>query len=126
MNEKNGEKTIAKVFENKMEYTRFVQFPSDDHFNGKSLIYQLELSSEDYCINKNTLVSIMKVHYNLSKRYFPVSIPNNFEKGISKETVFYPKLNYSFQLFENSYSKTSHETIHLSIKKEMSGEFTIE
>lgn len=126
MNEKKSEKTIAKVFENKLEYTRFVQFPSDDHFNGKSLIYQLELSNEDYLKNKDTLVSIMKVHYNLSERFFPVSISDNFGKCISTETVFYPKLNYSFFLFENSYSKTPHETIHLSIKKEKSGEFTIE
>ncbi|MBN2892316.1 MAG: hypothetical protein JXL97_10635 [Bacteroidales bacterium] len=107
-------------------YSRCIQFPGDNNFNGKPLIHQLDIKLEDLENNPDTLNNLAKNWYWNFKDSYPISISDNFEDGISKEIIDYPKkLIFEFQLFEDEYSAKPYEIIFVTLRNE-NGELQIE
>lgn len=85
--------------------TRMIEFPSDRHFNGQHLIYQLDLEQKIFSANQDTLLSLAKSYYILAENTFPVSIADNFDQGISTEHIHFPVLRIDFWLYDSKYDE---------------------
>jgi hypothetical protein len=127
MNEKDISKAKTQPVNDIIdEPTRHVEFPTDNNFNGKKLTCQLDISKKQLDNNPDTVIEAMKEFYNLSERYFPISIADDFAHGISVKYINYPRLTYSLELFETKHATKPWMTVEHSIKKEQNGEFVIE
>ncbi len=104
---------------------RYVDFPGDNHFNGKPLVIQVDLSEKKYNTNIDTVKQIAKSYYQLSEPSFPVAIADNFEEGISTEIRYYPRLTYELQLFENEMKTKPYAVIIVVVKREKDGNYTV-
>lgn len=105
---------------------RYIEFPSDNNFNGKPMTQQLEIKQSILKISPDTLKQIAKERYSSYTSFFPVSISDNFEEGISTEHVHYPKLIFRFLIFENEYSLNPYAEEFVSIRREGNGELIVE
>lgn len=109
-----------------ISYSRFEEVPDDDNFNGKPMILQMNFASTLMQLYPDTLIHLAKERYSGYDRFFPVSIQDDFEKGISTERIHYPKLIFEFQLFETEYASKPYSVKHITIKKERNGTLTTE
>lgn len=97
---KNAQK--KQLDEKSVSYTRLIEFPGDNHFNGKPMIHQIEMTSKVLNNFTDTLSKLALTYYKTYDRYFPKAIADNFEDGISTEMVVYPKkLIFQFQIFQD-------------------------
>ena len=94
-----------QIKEEVVDLVRMFSFPGDNNFNGKPLVEQIEISKMVLTESPDTLISMVKDMYNSFERYFPKSIADDFEHGISTEYTDYPKLIFSLEIFENSKSQ---------------------
>jgi hypothetical protein len=79
---------------------------SDKNWNGKPINQQVILTQKALKEFPDTLKKIAISLYESYESRFPRAIADNFEKGISKEIIYYPeKLIFDFELFENTNSK---------------------
>ncbi|MBK7888596.1 MAG: hypothetical protein IPJ86_15335 [Bacteroidetes bacterium] len=120
-------KKITKI-KNKtpIAHIRYAEAPTNVNFNGKPMTQQLDLASKILQLYPDTLIHLAKASYSGYDHLFPVSIMDNFEKGISKQKIHYPKLTFEFQLFENEYKLKPYLIKLISIKKEGDGTLTAE
>lgn len=109
-----------------ISYIRMEAVPRDNNFNGEPMVQQIELASKILQFYPDTLVTLAKERYAGYDRYFPVSVQDNFEEGISTERIHYPKLIFEFQLFENEYASKPYLVKQISIRKEINGTLTAE
>lgn len=99
----------------------------DKNWNGKPIHQQLILTQKALKEFPDTLNNIAISLYNSYEHLFPRAIADNFEKGISKEIIYYPeKLIFDFELFENTNSKKNYSTIAITVKRDLNGRLTTE
>ncbi len=107
--------------------TRFVEFPGDDNFNGKPLIQQVEISQKMLEKFPDTLKNLAISRYKTYEQYFPITIADNFDDGISTEIISFPeKLIFTFQLFEDEFSSKPYLIKDVVIKRNEKGELYAE
>lgn len=110
-----------------IEYTRFLQFPSDVNWNGKPLVQQVELCSTVLNYNPDTLSNLALMRYKTYDSYFPIAISDNFEEGISTEIIMYPeKLIFQFHVFENEYAAEPYLIKNISVMRNANGDAYVE
>jgi hypothetical protein len=102
--------------------SRYIEFPAENNFNGKPLTQQLEIKTKTFNKCPDTLRKIAENNYRNYSPFFPVSIADNFEKGISTVHIHYPRLRFSFQIFEDEYSHCPYITKTISVEKDTNGE----
>jgi len=95
---------------------RYVQYPGTAHFNGKALVHQLEMSQTMLKMHADSLHKIAKLEYCNFENYFPRSIADNFEEGISTEHIHYCDILFKFQVFEDEYSRNPHSEVYILTK----------
>ena len=117
---------FTKHKKKKYPYNRMGELPGNDHFNGLPLIQELDLASIVLKNFPDTLKYLAKSSYSSFERFFPKSIQDNFEEGISTERTYYPRLIFKFQIFENEYSAKPYLEKLITIKKEKDGKLTAE
>lgn len=103
------------------EYCRYEDGPGDSNFNGKPLTIQMEIHEDDYKLIPDTLLFIVKQKYQSWESYFPVSIADNFDEGISTEHIHYPELIVNFQLFEDGYAQSPYLIVPVKVYRDRSG-----
>ena len=100
---------------------------SDKNWNGKPINQQVILTQKALKEFPDTLNKIAISIYKSYESKFPRAIADNFEKGTSKEIIYYPeKLVFDFELFENTNSKMFYSTKAITVKRDFNGEFTTE
>jgi hypothetical protein len=99
---------------------------SDDKFNGQPVLLQFEMSSDALLAHPDTLKQEIRNTYMASERFFPRYIADNFEKGISTENIAYPKLNFSIELFRDSYAEKPYKVVNFRAWKDNSGSIAVE
>lgn len=110
-----------------IEFDRYMQLPSDAHFNGWPMTQQLELSKSIIEMYPDTLKNLAMARYQTYDIYFPIEISDNFEKGVSTETVTYPKkLIFRFEIFEDKYADTPYLKQDIVVKRRENGELYVE
>ena len=124
--EPSGTKKAEKKKATRESFGRIVEFPGNNNFNGKPLVQQLEIKSKILSLFPDTLKQIAKESYLSFESFFPVSIADNFEKGISTKQIYYPKLIFQLQVFENVYASEPYLEKMIVVKKETNGELTVE
>lgn len=105
----------------RIELVRYEEGPGDNNFNGKPLTVQMEIHSDDYKLIPDTLLFIVKQKYQSWESYFPVSIADNFDEGISTEHIHYPELTVNFQLFEDGLSERPYLIVPVKVYRDRSG-----
>lgn len=107
--------------------TRFIDFPSDANFNGKPMTQQEEITKEILEKHPDTLSKLAIMRYKSYEHFFPKSIADNFENGISTEHIYYPeKLIFRFELFENEFSWTPYVIKEVIVRRNTNGELYTE
>jgi hypothetical protein len=95
---------------------RYVQYPGLAHCNGKALVHQLEMNKTILKNHADSLHKIAKLEYRGFEDYFPRSIADNFEEGISTEHIHYCDILFKFQVFEDEYSLNPHSEVYILTK----------
>jgi hypothetical protein len=99
----------------------------DKNWDGKPIHQQLILTQKALKEFPDTLNNIAISLYKSHEHLFPRAIADNFEKGISKEIIYYPeKLIFDFELFENTNSKKFYSTKAITVKRDFNGTLTTE
>ena len=99
----------------------------DKNWNGKPIHQQLILTQKAFKEFPDTLNKIATSLYASYENLFPRAIADNFEKGISKEIIYYPeKLIFNFELFDNTNSKKIYSTKVITVKRDFNGTLTTE
>ncbi|MDD3685186.1 MAG: hypothetical protein PHE56_00330 [Bacteroidales bacterium] len=119
-NNLNQEKNTLAIVE-KVEFCRYEEGPSDDNINGKPVVIQMEIPHSIYKVSPDTLLIIVEQKYQSWEYFFPRSIADNFEDGISVEYIDYPELLVNFQLFENGYSGNPYLIISVKVYRDSKG-----
>lgn len=125
INEKPHNYKKQKVVVDQLGFTRYIQFPTDDNFNGKPMVHQLEL--EEKILNKSpdTLLKLAIETYQSFEQFFPKSIACNFEEGTSTESFWYPdKLIFRFEIFENEHAPKAYLTRDVTVTRNRNGELS--
>jgi hypothetical protein len=125
LNPSETEKVLDKKTVNE-SIGRYLEFPSDNNFNGKPMTQQLEIKQSVLKTSPDTLKQIAMERYSSYSSFFPVSISDNFEEGISTEHIHYTKLTFRFLIFENEYSLKPYVEEFVTIKRESNGELVVE
>jgi hypothetical protein len=105
----------------RVEYCRYEDGPGDSNINGKPLTVQMEIQEDYYKLIPDTLLLIVKQKYQSWESYFPVSIADNFDEGISTEHIHYPELIVNFQLFEDGYAQSPYLIVPVKVYRDRSG-----
>lgn len=106
---------------------RYIEFPGDANFNGKAMVQQEEIPRKVFEKFPDTLSCLAIERYKTYDYYFPKSIADNFEDGISVERVVYPNnLIFRFQLFEDESSLTPYITKEITVTRKQNGELYTE
>ena len=119
--ETKTENTTQKINEKKKDLVMNQENPEsfelvgesygDKNWNGKPIHQQLILTQKALKEFPDTLNKIAISIYKSYESRFPRAIADNFEKGTSKEIIYYPeKLIFDFELFENTNSKMFYST----------------
>ncbi|NVO02738.1 MAG: hypothetical protein HXX09_08515 [Bacteroidetes bacterium] len=111
---------------NKVEQLRFQDGVNDDKMNGEALVIQMELSSKVIFDNPDTIKNYLKDFYMSRKSKFHKMIADDFEHGISVESIAYPKLNFIVEIFGSSFAEKPYQTLRYSVKRNINGIFIIE
>lgn len=107
--------------------TRYIEFPNDAHFNGSPMTQQEEMPKEILENHPDTLRKLAIARYKAYDQYYPKSIADNFEEGISTEHIHYPKkLIFRFELFDNESSWTPYIVKEVMVIRNPNGELFIE
>ena len=115
--EKNKEEEIP------ISLARYSQFPGDDAWNGKPMIQQLEMNPMIIKYYPDTLSRLAVDRYKSYDQFFPISIADNFEDGISTEHIEYPKkLTFQFQVFEDEHQEEPYLIKEIVIRRNENGE----
>ena len=102
--------------------TRYIEFPGDANFNGKPMTQQEDISSEVLEKVPDTLSNLAMERYRTYDHFFPKAIADNFEEGISREIIIYPKkLVFRFQLFENSAAMSPYRIEEITVRRNGDG-----
>ncbi len=110
-----------------IHFTRMMQFPGDAQWNGKPMVQQYDLKSSLLQSVPDTLKRLALESYASYKSFFPRSISDDFENGISTEHVHYPpRLVFEFQLFENEFQGKPYAIRTVVVKRTREGELYIE
>jgi hypothetical protein len=106
---------------------RFSDFPDDENFNGKPMTQQEDIPKNILEKHPDTLSKIAIARYKTFDIFFPKSIADNFEKGISTEHIYYPqKLIFRFELFENEVSWKPYIVKEIIVRRNANGELYTE
>ncbi len=135
--EKKAENTIPQKIEKKKYLGMNEEKPesmaltgesySDKNWNGKPINQQVILTQKALNEFPDTLKKIAISLYESYESRFPRAIADNFEKGISKEIIYYPeKLIFDFELFENTNSKKFYSKKAITVKRDFNGKLTTE
>ena len=120
-------KPKKKTVQQKQSFARYIEFPSDNTFNGKPLTHQIEIAENVYKKFTDTLTNLALFNYKSYTNFFPKSISDNFEEGISTTHIHYPKkLIFRFQLFENEFSSSPYITKEITINRNVNGDLYAE
>jgi hypothetical protein len=111
---------------NKVEQQRFQDGVNDNKMNGEPIVIQMELSSKIIFDNPDTIKNYLKNYYMSQKSSFHVMIADDFEHGISVESIDYPKLNFIVEIFGSSNAKKPYQTLRYSLKRNINGIFNFE
>jgi hypothetical protein len=102
--------------------TRYIEFPSDANFNGKPMTQQEEISKKVFEEFPDTLSNLAIERYKTYGYFFPKAIADNFEDGVSREIIVYPKkLIFRFHLFENGSASTPYITKDITVRRNKDG-----
>jgi hypothetical protein len=106
---------------------RYSDSPDDENFNGKPMTQQEDISKNILEKHPDTLSKIAIARYKAFDNFFPKSIADNFEKGISTEHIYYPeKLIFRFELFENEVSWEPYIVKEIIVRRNANGELYTE
>ncbi|MCF8464290.1 MAG: hypothetical protein K9G41_05595 [Flavobacteriales bacterium] len=120
-------KTVSKKPKVESLATRYLEFPGDAHWNGKSVVQQIDLEQRLLEAFPDTLKNLALHRYSEYKEFYPVSIADDFENHISTEHIHYPsKLIFRFQMFENEYHAKPYSFQDIVVKRTPEGEFYVE
>ena len=120
-------KDLGKDQEKTESFALIGESYSDKNWNGKPIHQQLILTQIALKEFPDTLNHIAISLYKSYEHLFPRAIADNFEKGISKEIIYYPeKLIFNFELFENTHSKNNYSTKVIKVKRDFNGTLTTE
>jgi hypothetical protein len=107
--------------------TRLSEIAASDHkFNGEPVLIQLTIAPELLQKHPDTLKQEVRSAYKSSERFFPRSIADNFEAGISTEQISYPRVSFSLELFTDDYSEKPYQTMHYKAWRDNSGIIQVE
>lgn len=107
--------------------TRFIEFPGDNNFNGSPMIQQFDMPEIVYLLNPDTLSKIAIARYKTYDHFFPKSISDNFEEGVSNEHIHYPKkLIFRFQVFEGEFAEKPYLIKDVVVRRQQNGELYTE
>ncbi len=115
-----------KLVEKKEHQIRFEDGISDAKLNGELILLQTELSLEELNRNSDVIQNLVKSSYLSMEFQFPRSIADDFENGISTERISYPKLNFTVEIFKDSYAKKPYQIKNYSVRKEKNGSLIVE
>ncbi len=76
--------------------------------------FRVDISLKTFQDNPDTVLYYIKQHYYALEHTFQKSIACNFEKGASKETISYPTIGYTINLYENGKKVNPYQTIFRS------------
>lgn len=75
----------------------------------------------------DTLSKLALARYKTYDHFFPKSIADNFEEGISTEHIHYPKkLIFRFMVFDNEFSETPYLVKEVIVRRTPNGELYTE
>lgn len=121
------DQTQEKEKDERKNPTRYIEFPGDAHFNGKPMTQQENISNEILEEHPDTLSKLAIARYKTYDHFFPKSIADNFEDGISTEHIHYPeKLFFRFELFENESSRKPYIIRDIIVRHNPNGELYTE
>lgn len=107
--------------------TRMIDFPSDNNFKGEPMTQQENFPNAILEKYPDTLSKLAIARYKTYNYFFPKSIADNFEEGISTEHTHYPeKLIFRFELFENESSLTPYIVKEVILRRNSNGELYTE
>lgn len=108
--------------ESPMPQSRYEILPNKEVWNGKPMVQQIEIPKEALVMKPDSLSKLAIERYKTYDKYFPVSISDNFEKGISTEHIIYPeKLIFRFHVFEDEFSKTPYLKKDITVRRNDKG-----
>ena len=85
----------------------FVQFaPQDRQLNGEPLWQPVEMDPDVLAAHPDTLKGLATAYYRMAIPSFPVSIADDFERGVSTEHIDHPDhLTFRFELFATAWAE---------------------
>ncbi len=98
-----------------VSYVRYMEGVSDNKLNGEIIIIQMDLAKSEFDNNPDTIEHFLNDYYSRLEPYFPRSIADDFENGISTERIHYPTLSFTVELFENEFAAKPYKTVNKSI-----------
>ncbi len=116
--ETKPDKKVSQPQINRVRQKRESEGVYDAKLNGEQILIQEDLSENILASNPDTIKNYLKGFYQGHERFFPRSIADNFEQGVSKERISYPRLNFRVELFEDEYSKKPYKILSYSVRKE--------
>ena len=120
---KTNKKNPRKNEEMRESPARLIDFPSDNNFNGKPMTQQENIPKAILQEYPDTLSKLAIACYKTYDHFFPKSIADNFEEGISTVHIHYPeKLIFRFELFETEYSWTPYIIKEVIVRRNPNGE----
>jgi hypothetical protein len=111
-------KKISSSRSQKVQLLRMSESVTNDKLNGAPIMIQEDLSAKEFSKDPEQLKNRLRGYYLWQERNFPRSIADDFENGISRELISYPRLNYVIELFEDGYASTPYKILNYSVRKE--------
>jgi hypothetical protein len=74
--------------------------------------FRIDIPKKIFLSNQDTVLYYLKSHYYAREHTFQKSIACNFEKGTSKETISYPMIGFTINLYENGKKVIPYQTIY--------------
>ena len=98
----------------------FVQFaPQDRHMNGEPLWQPVEMDPDVLAAHPDTLTGLATAYYRMAIPSFPVSIADDFERGVSTEHIDHPDhLTFRFELFATAWAEESYAEHLVTVRYE--------
>ncbi len=108
-----GSKGVSKTTN-----VRYFEGVNDDKLNGQPILIQMDLPESRYKKNTDTIQECLNGYYKMAERFFPRSIADDFEKGVSTEQIHYPTLHFKVELFENEFANKPYKVVERTIFNE--------
>ncbi len=99
---------------------------SNAKFNGEAVVIEMEIPASVLKAHPDTLKKEVRQNYANSERFFPRSIADDFQKGISTEQISYPHLNYTVRVYENEFAAKPYTTQTFRAWKHALGHIVVE